>query len=85
MKRLVLEKRRRPRHASAAFRPAFLDFATMAIYLSRFADGRLAPVHIADSLPPELLAKGTWVAGFERDGFFYSRRAVARACDEWRL
>ena len=32
-------------NASLGFRPAFYDFATQKIYLSRFPDGRLAPCH----------------------------------------
>ena len=51
------------------FRPALLDFATMTIYPSR------------DCMPDDV--KGTVVAGFERGGFFYTRRAASRACEEW--
>jgi hypothetical protein len=75
------------------FRPAFLDFATLAIYPSRFADGRPAPFHLLDGLPDEVVklrmggrvvsAKPTIIAGFERGGFFYTRTAAARACEEW--
>ncbi len=63
------------------FRPAFLDCATMRIYPSRFADGRPAPIHDRSTLPDKL--KATVVPGFERGGFFYTRRAAARACEEW--
>jgi hypothetical protein len=75
------------------FRPAFLDYATMSIYPSRFADGRPAPFHCRNTLPDEAIAarmpsgavltKDTVLAGFERDGFFYTPRAVERACKEW--
>ena len=76
------------------FRPAFLDYTTMAIYISRFADGGLAPFHILDGLPDEVVvmrapdgrvarAKATLVSGFERDGFFYTRTAAARAISDW--
>ena len=59
-----------PGHA-LGFRPALLDFATMRIYP--------APL-----LPERgVAAKGTMVSGFERSGFFYTRQAVARACQEW--
>jgi hypothetical protein len=77
------------------FRPAFLDFATLAIYPSRFADGRPAPFHLLDGLPDEVVklrvdarvisAKSTIIAGFERGGFFYTRTAAARACEQWDL
>ncbi len=76
------------------FRPAFLDFATQSVYLSRFADGRAAPCHLLDGLPEEvvvirapsgrvLAAKATLIAGFERNGFFYTRTAAARAAADW--
>jgi hypothetical protein len=76
------------------FHPAFLDTTTFAIYLSRFADGRRAPFHLLDGLPDEVVlvrsaagrvvaAKPTLVSGFERNGFFYTRSAAARAVAEW--
>lgn len=78
------------------FSPAFLDCATMRIHPSRFADGTRAPYHCLDGLPDEvvlqrlragrvLLAKKTLIPGFERGGFFYTRRAAARACEQWAL
>ncbi|HEY2629637.1 MAG TPA: hypothetical protein VGI57_10945 [Usitatibacter sp.] len=76
------------------FRPAFYDFATQKIYPSRFADGRLAPFHMLDGLPDEVVAdrapngrvvcaKATLISGFVREGFFYTRTAAARAVREW--
>jgi hypothetical protein len=76
------------------FRPAFFDFATQTIYLSRFANGRPAPFHMLDGLPEEVVvdrspsgrvisAKATLLSGFERNGFFYTRSAAARAAAEW--
>ena len=76
------------------FRPAFLDFATQRIYPSRFADGRLAPFHLLDGLPEEVVAerspsgrvitaKSTLISGFVRNGFFYTRSAAAKAAAEW--
>jgi hypothetical protein len=76
------------------FRPAFLDFATQTIYLSRFANGRAAPFHLLDGLPEEVVvdrspngrvisAKATLISGFERNGYFYTRSAAARAAAEW--
>jgi hypothetical protein len=81
-------------NAGFGFRPAFLDFSTLTIYPSRFADGRPAPFHLLDGLPDEVVAdrsvtgrvvaaKATIVSGFERGGFFYTRQAAARACAEW--
>ena len=42
-------------NAGLGFKPAFFDFATQTIYPSRFADGRLAPFHILDGLPEEVV------------------------------
>jgi hypothetical protein len=71
--------------AGGSFQPAFFDYSTCTIHLSRFADGRVAPIHLLDGLPQALRAKGTLVSGFERHGFFYTRRAVARACEQRRI
>ena len=30
-----------------------------------------------------MVAKSTLISGFERDGFFYTRTAAARAASEW--
>jgi hypothetical protein len=81
-------------NSGLGFKPAFLDFATQTIYPSRFADGRLAPFHILDGLPEEVVvdraasgrvisAKATLISGFVRNGFFYTRSAAAKAAAEW--
>jgi hypothetical protein len=81
-------------NADLGFRPAFLDFETQRIYPSRFADGRLAPFHMLDGLPDEVVvdraasgrvvsAKATLISGFVRNGFFYTRAAAAKAAREW--
>ena len=80
--------------ADLGFRPAFFDFATCAIHLSRYRDGRVAPFHLLDGLPDEAVlvrsscgrvvsVKASLIAGFERGGFFYTRAAAARAVTEW--
>lgn len=82
-------------NADLGFRPAFLDFETQTIYLSRFANGRPAPFHLLDGLPDDVVvdrtpqgrvvaAKATLISGFVRNGFFYTRTAAARAAAEWR-
>ncbi|MFO1349372.1 MAG: hypothetical protein U1F68_01280 [Gammaproteobacteria bacterium] len=74
----------------SGFLPAFTDTCTGTIYLSRFADGRLAPMHLLDGLPQELVmerfpsgrvaaVKATVVAGFVRNGCFYTRAQAAAA------
>jgi hypothetical protein len=81
-------------NSGLGFHPAFFDTSTCTTYLSRFADGRPAPFHMLDGLPDELVvarsasgrvvaAKGTLMSGFERNGFFYTRAAAARAAAEW--
>jgi hypothetical protein len=81
-------------NAGLGFRPAFYDFATQRIYASRFADGRLAPFHLLDGLPDEVVidrtasgrvtaVKATVISGFLRNGYFYTRTAAARAVEEW--
>lgn len=81
-------------NADLGFRAAFYDFATQKIYPSRFADGRLAPCHLLDGLPEEVVidrtasgrvtaVKATVISGFLRNGYFYTRTAAARAVAEW--
>jgi hypothetical protein len=83
-------------HRDFGFRPAYFDFATGAIHLSRFPDGRVAPLHLLDGLPDDAVivrsacgrvvsTKSSIVPGYERNGFFYTRSAAARAVREWRL
>jgi hypothetical protein len=55
---------------SLGFRPAFLDFATMTIYPSQLAARTLG-------------ARATLVPGYERNGYFYTRTAAARAALQW--
>lgn len=70
------------------FRPAFYDTDSRTIHLSRFADGRLAPIHLLDGLPDNVVisrdATGrieavleTIVSGFEMYGRFYTRDEVS--------
>ena len=72
------------------FRPAFFDYASQKLHLSRFVDGRPAPMHLLDGLPDEVVVdrapggrvlrtRASLVAGFERKGMFYTRKAAARA------
>ncbi len=72
------------------FRPAFFDYASQRLYLSRFADGKPAPMHLLDGLPDDVVVdraasgrvlrtRASLVAGFERKGMFYTRKAAARA------
>jgi hypothetical protein len=72
------------------FRPAFLDRRTGRVCPSCFGNGMPAPVHVLDGLPEDWIverdpggrpsaAKRWVVAGFIRDGRFYTRRQAARA------
>jgi hypothetical protein len=78
-----------PNNRHAGFQSAFLDYATGCVYLSRFADGRPAPVHLLDGLPDELVlqrdaagritvVKETVIAGFFCANTFYTREQAAR-------
>lgn len=75
---------------SSGFVPAFSDTSTGDVYLSRFADGRLAPMHLLDGLPAAVViersvsgrvmsVKETLQAGFVRAGKFYTREQAAAA------
>ena len=73
---------------SIGFVPAFQDFRTGAVHRSRFSNGRPAPIHVLDGLPPELVLKksdngrvvaliDSVIAGFLRNSQFYTRREAA--------
>ncbi len=72
------------------FLPAFRDSRTGHVYLSRFADGRLAPLHLLHSLPANLACKtnaaghvvavhSSVTAGFVHEDRFYTREQAANA------
>ena len=72
------------------FLPAFCDLETGRTELSRFASGMPAPLHLLDGLPQEWIQeqapggnlvalKTSVIAGFLRDGCFYTRDEAARA------
>ena len=74
----------------AGFAPAFCDNETGRTELSRFASGSPAPCHLIDGLPENWVVardavghtvaiKSSVVAGFVRDGRFYTREEAARA------
>lgn len=78
---------------SLGFRPAFMDAETSAVYPSRFADGRPAPIHVLDGLPADLVVtrsasgrvvsvKATVVSGFLLGQEFFTREAAARRISE---
>ena len=75
-------------NAAYAFRPAFLDTRTGTVELARLSDGSTAAVHVMSWLPRDWATKldqdgrvaslnHRIVAGFERDGIFYTRDQVA--------
>jgi hypothetical protein len=70
------------------FQPAFIDREIDTVYLSRFSDGRLAPCHLFDDLPAELVLardvrgrvarlKPSVVSGFVHREHFYTRDEAA--------
>jgi len=77
------------------FRPAFYDLETGEAHLSRFANGKEAPMHLLDGLPDELVAQRQEngrvtettpgvIAGFVLHGQFYTRDQAARATQRMR-
>jgi hypothetical protein len=73
---------------SRGFVPAFYDLDTGRGEVARFADGRVAPMHLLDGLPAEWVVersacgritaiKESVIAGFIRDGYFYTRAQAA--------
>lgn len=73
---------------SLGFRPAFKDTASGKVYLSCFADGRPAPIHVLEGLPKALMRthgtsgnkmKNFVVAGFVLENTFYTREEAATA------
>jgi len=73
---------------SRGFVPAFQDTQTGTVYLSRFADGRPAPMHLLEGLPQAVVVarneggkveaiKPSMVSGFLRCGQFYTREQAA--------
>jgi hypothetical protein len=82
-----------PENRCERFEPAFQDETTGRIEMSRFSDGRLAPMHLMDGLPPDWIhsrddsgraceLKQGIVAGFVRDGAFYTRDQAAALIGE---
>ena len=76
-------------NAQQHYVPAFLDGDTQEIFLSRFANGQPAPIHLLDGLPSRcvlkkdttgnvLAVKHSIVSGFCRDGHFYTRDQVTQ-------
>jgi hypothetical protein len=76
------------------FLPAFRDGETGRVYLSCFADGRPAPMHILDGLPPHLVLQrggdgrvrsvtGSIICGFVLAGRFYTREEAASVVQRW--
>ena len=75
-------------NTDAGFEPVFLDRATGRVYRSTFADGSPAPIHVLDGLPEEIIVRrsrggkvtavhGSVVAGFTRNGAFFTRQQAA--------
>ena len=79
-------------NADHNFVPAFRNEETGEIAVARFADGRIAPMHLIINLPEAWAtarnARGQIsavldcvIAGFVRDGQFFTRAEAAAAAD----
>jgi hypothetical protein len=77
-------------NSAKGFRAAFCDALTGRAELARFSDGSPAPVHVLEGVPAAWVArrdtagrvsavKKSIIAGFIRDGFFYTREQAAAA------
>ena len=75
---------------AAGFKPAYQNIRTGETVISRFSDGRPAPVHVLDGVPKDWVVKrddrghvrrvlATIVSGFLRHGRFYTREDAVRA------
>ena len=42
----------------SGFAPAYYDSATETVYLSRYSDGSVAPIHVLDGIPRDLFLSG---------------------------
>jgi len=80
-------------NACARFLPAFMDRSTGRVEPARKENGTPAPMHLLFGLPEEWVSardvdghitalKDTIVAGFVRDGVFYTREQAACACGQ---
>jgi len=73
-----------PENTQLQLLPAFYDLKSNAIFLSRFANGDLAPVHTHDGLPGAILARKELklVSGFIYNGQFLTHeQATERLSD----
>lgn len=72
------------------FIPAFYDMDTGQVEISRFLNGQPAPMHMIEGLPESWVVerdadckvtaiKGSVIAGFVREGCFYTRSEAAEA------
>ncbi|WP_428609052.1 dihydroorotase [Sedimenticola sp.] len=75
---------------SAGFTPAFHDTQSGRSVISRYVDGRPAPLHLLDGLPADWVTdydadghvkavRPGVIAGFLRAGRFYTREQAAKA------
>lgn len=75
---------------ASGFLPAFYDAESGSVEVARFSNGALAPMHLLDGLPDAwvkrrcpsgqvIAVKDSVVAGFFRQGRFYTRDQAARA------
>jgi hypothetical protein len=78
---------------SQGFHPAFYDSDSKRSELARFSDGSPAPMHVMDGVPNEWVTerndagevvaiKSSIVAGFMRNGVFYTREQASYLCSQ---
>lgn len=79
----------------AGFHPAFYDTENRTADIARLGDGTPAPCHLLDGVPDDwvmkrdrsgkvITIKPSIVAGFIRNGRFYTREQALRISNSWR-
>ncbi len=76
-----------PENTQLQLLPAFLDMRSGKVYLSQFANGDLAPVHVYDGLPDKILLRNDMklVSGFILNGQFLTHQQAAEKLSDTRV
>ncbi len=72
----LIKNIRLTRSSGERLQPGFYDMESGKVYLSRYRDGKLAPIHIEDGLPRQVAERLNInvIAGFVQKSSFYTRR-----------
>lgn len=75
-----------PENTQLQVLPAFFDLQNGNIYLSRFANGNLAPIHVYEGLPERILKRSELelISGFIVNGQFMTHEQTAACLSDTR-